>query len=81
MDSSKPTGYGAVRVHPDLHEGTTGTVMIELCALPDIALIEVQGEDLSLFLAEISDLVPVGTEPSHMDIDTLVAALLDTHNN
>ena len=73
-----PTGEGDVRVYPSIDEDARVVAILDFCS-PDGRLIA-QADSLSLqsFLARTFELVPVGTESGRLDLDGLIAALLDS---
>ncbi|MCG6494304.1 SsgA family sporulation/cell division regulator [Kitasatospora sp. A2-31] len=68
-----PAGSGDVRVGP----GAEGEVRITLSGAGGSAVVSAPTEVVAAFLAESFQLVPLGTEGDHLDIDALVARILD----
>ncbi|SFB99047.1 Streptomyces sporulation and cell division protein, SsgA [Nocardioides terrae] len=71
-----PTGDGDVKVYPSIDEDARAVTILDFCS-PDGRLIA-QADSLALqsFLARTFQLVPVGAEDKHLDMDGLIAALL-----
>jgi hypothetical protein len=71
-----PCGDGDVRVYPSIDEDARAVAILDFCS-PDGRLIA-QADSLALqaFLARTFELIPVGTETEHLDLDGLIAALL-----
>ena len=71
-----PCGDGDVKVYPSIDEDARAVAILVFCS-PDGRLIA-QADSLSVqsFLARTFQLVPVGAESRHLDMDALIAALL-----
>jgi hypothetical protein len=71
-----PCGEGDVKVRPDVDEDARAVTVLDFCS-PDGRLVA-QADSLLLqsFLARTFQLVPVGAETGHLDLDGLIAALL-----
>jgi len=72
----EPSGDGDVHVWPCLDSDGNAVVIIELCSPDGEALVQARTGDLSRFVAQMSNVVPAGSEPQYIDIDTTIAALL-----
>lgn len=69
-------GEGDVRIHPS--NGAHGAVVVLDFCSPDGRLVaQASTYDLQTFLARTFAAVPVGTESRHLDVDALIADLLD----
>lgn len=71
-----PAGEGDVRVWPAGGTLPGDRVHIALSSPDGQALLEAPAADLRAFLRRTWDLVPVGTESEHVDVDAALAALL-----
>ncbi len=60
-----PAGAGDVRVKPYGYDRT----VLEFHAVEGTAIVHVRTGELRRFLAETTDLVPVGDEAAHVDVD------------
>ena len=70
-------GEGDVKVHPEVGEDNRAIAVFDFCS-PDGRLVaRADSHDVQLFLARSFAMVPVGTEGRHMDIDALIASLLN----
>lgn len=72
----EPAGDGDVHVWPCLDADGRAVVIIELCSPDGEALVQAKTGDLSLFVARMNSIVPVGSESEHVDVDSAIAALL-----
>jgi len=72
----EPSGDGDVHVWPCLDADGNAVVIIELCSPDGEALVQARTGDLSRFVAQMSNVVPAGSESEYIDIDTTIAALL-----
>jgi Streptomyces sporulation and cell division protein, SsgA len=70
---SGPSGEGDVRIRPSGPERT----VIEFISRDGSALVELSSESLRQFLRWAYAAVPPGEEAAHLDLDTVVADLLD----
>lgn len=70
-------GDGDVRVWPHVGEGGHSTVFIELRSPDGMALLQVRANQLADFLASTYAIVPAGRESDQLDVDTMIAGLLD----
>jgi len=70
------SGEGDVRVRPSIDEDARAVTILDFCS-PDGRLIA-QADTVALqsFLARTFELVPVGAEGKHLDMDGLIVALL-----
>jgi Streptomyces sporulation and cell division protein, SsgA len=73
-----PAGDGDVHVWPegDTDGSPASAVMVELCSPDGHLLALVRGTDVQRFLNRTYDLVPVGNEEAHLDLDSLLTQLL-----
>ncbi|WP_460247092.1 spore wall synthesis regulator SsgD [Streptomyces sp. BYX5S] len=62
---TSPAGAGDVRVKPYGYDRT----VLEFHAVEGTAIVHVRTGELRRFLAETTDLVPVGDEAAHVDVD------------
>lgn len=73
------TGGGDVRVWPqDGHDGDPDMVLLELKSPDGQATLAVDASDLSRFLRRTFEVVPRGHEGDFLDLDAVIARLLDT---
>jgi hypothetical protein len=71
-----PSGEGDVRVHPSADEDGCPVAILDFCS-PDGRLIaHADSVALQGFLARTFEMVPVGSEGTHLDLDGLIAAIL-----
>jgi hypothetical protein len=71
-----PSGEGDVRVAPGRDANACEVTVLDFCS-PDGRLVaEVDAEELQGFLERSSTVVPIGAESRHLDIDALIADLL-----
>lgn len=71
----EPSGEGDVTVWPAAHEGRA-VVCLALASPAGSALLHLEAQPLRAFLDESYDLVPMGTEGEHLDLDSALAVLL-----
>lgn len=69
---SSPAGAGDVRVKPYGYDRT----VLEFHATEGTAIVHIRTGELRRFLAETTELVPVGEEASHVDVDADLEELL-----
>jgi hypothetical protein len=70
-------GEGDVKVHPSVDEQSRAITMLDFCS-PDGRLVaEADSLGLRTFLASTFDMIPAGTESAHLDLDGLIASILD----
>ncbi len=72
----EPTGEGDVHVWPCLGSDGTAVVILELCSPSGEVLVQVGSREMHAFIQRMTALVPVGSEGSHLDLDTEINALL-----
>lgn len=77
VGAGSPTGDGDVMVWPALTPDLEDAVVIRLQAPGGRLVLRLDLADLDDFLARTLALVPRGTESEHLDLDALVADLLD----
>lgn len=71
-----PCGDGDVKVYPSIDEDAHAVAIIDFHS-PDGRLVaQADSHALQAFLARTFEVVPVGVETRHLDMDALVAALL-----
>ena len=72
-----PAGEGDVKVYPSIDEDARAVAILDFCS-PDGRLVaQADSRELQGFLARTFSAVPVGTESQHLDMDGLIANLLD----
>jgi hypothetical protein len=67
----EPTGIGDVRVRPDLSEDEA-MLTLEIESPDGYAAFELEREDVQSFVDATLDLVPLGSESEHFDVDGLI---------
>jgi hypothetical protein len=73
-----PAGEGDVHIWPSVDARGRTTVIIELCS-PDGELVaQAVSQDIHRFVARSLVVVPDGTESDRMDVDKLIAKLLES---
>lgn len=72
----EPCGEGDVHVWPCLDPRGHAVTVIELASPDGQALLQARSDELGEFLRRTQELVPSGTEDSHLDLDALVSELL-----
>ena len=73
-----PAGDGDIKIAPGIDEQARAVVVLEFSS-PDGHLVALTtSREIQTFLARTFAAVPVGTESSHLDMDGLVEALLDS---
>jgi hypothetical protein len=71
-----PCGEGDVKIYPSIDEEARVVAILDFCS-PDGRLIaQADSMELQSFLASTFEMVPVGVEGKHLDIDGMIAALL-----
>jgi hypothetical protein len=71
-----PCGDGDVKIVPSIEEDGRPVAILDFCS-PDGRLVaEADASALQDFLQHTFELVPVGAESKHIDMDRLIAALL-----
>lgn len=74
---NEPTGDGDVHVWPCLDASGRAVVIIELCSPDGEALVQARTSDIAAFVERMNAAVPQGTESAHLDVDSVIAAILD----
>ncbi|HWM04866.1 MAG TPA: SsgA family sporulation/cell division regulator [Actinophytocola sp.] len=69
-----PAGVGDVRLHPESERGLT-MLVVEIESPEGYAELELDHDGVSSFLAATEQLVPVGEESDHFDVDALIDEL------
>ena len=74
---ASPAGEGDVKIYPSIDEDARAVAILDFCS-PDGRLVA-QADSLQLqsFLARTFSAVPVGTESQYLDMDGMIANLLD----
>lgn len=73
----RPSGSGDVEAYPAIDcEGCAATVL-ELHAPEGSFVAQARTADLRHFLTSTCDVVPLGSELAHLDLDEMIRALLD----
>ncbi|MBA3311305.1 MAG: SsgA family sporulation/cell division regulator [Nocardioidaceae bacterium] len=72
----EPTGDGDVHVWPCLDARGRSVTIIELSSPDGEALMQARSDEVCVFLRRTEDLVPSGSEGTHVDIDDVIARLL-----
>ncbi|MFE0022866.1 SsgA family sporulation/cell division regulator [Amycolatopsis sp. NPDC059021] len=67
----KPAGIGDVRIRPDLSEDDA-LLTLEIESPDGYASFELEREDVQTFLDSSYELVPLGMESEHFDVDGLI---------
>ncbi len=73
----EPTGDGDVHVSPSVSRSGRPIVMITLSSPDGSLLLEARSAQVVDFLDRSLALVPHGAESSHLDVDDLIAQILD----
>lgn len=73
-----PAGEGDVKVFPSIGEDGRATTVLELSSLDGRLVAEAGSREVQRFLTRAAKLVPLGSESDHLDLDSVVDALLDT---
>lgn len=71
----EPAGDGDVHVWPCLDADGRPVTIIELQSPGGEALVQARTSDIASFVRAITDLVPIGAESEHLDVDGLITAL------
>lgn len=71
-----PAGDGDVHVWPCLGSDGTAVVVLELCSPSGEVLVQVGSRPMHAFIQRMLALVPVGSESTHLDLDSEINALL-----
>jgi hypothetical protein len=67
-------GMGDVRLHSETRRGLD-LLVVEIESPEGYARLELDHEDVSAFLEATAELVPLGEESDHFDVDTLIDEL------
>ena len=73
-----PAGEGDVHIWPSLDAGGRTTVIIELCTRGGELVAQAVSQDIAQFLSSSFAVVPAGMESDRMDVDQLIAKLLQS---
>lgn len=68
---TEPAGIGDVRVRPDLSQDDE-MLTLEIESPDGYAAFELEREDIESFVQATLDLVPIGSESEHFDVDGLI---------
>ena len=71
----EPTGDGDVHVWPCLDNDAHSVVMIELCSPDGEALVQARTAEITSFVERMTAAVAPGSEATHLDIDSAIAAI------
>ena len=74
----EPAGDGDVHVWPCLDADGRAVVIIELCSPDGEALVQARTGDVLAFVERMNATVPPGTESTLLDVDSAIAAILDS---
>lgn len=69
-----PAGVGDVRLHPE-HEGELTMLVVEIESPEGYAELELEHAAVSSFLSATEQIVPLGAESDHFDVDGLIDEL------
>lgn len=72
-----PTGQGDVHVAPSIGSNGRAVVHIELSSPDGHLVLQARAEDVQEFLNRATEVVAVGTEGEHVDVDLMITQLLD----
>jgi Streptomyces sporulation and cell division protein, SsgA len=72
----EPAGDGDVHIWPYLDARGSAVVIVELSSPDGEALLQARSHEVSDFLAQTREIIPVGAEGRHLDLDEVVTALL-----
>jgi hypothetical protein len=73
----EPSGDGDVHAWPTLSASGRAAVILELCSASGCAMLQADTADILAFLDRTNTIVKPGTESGHLDVDTLIGAILD----
>ena len=74
---ASPAGEGDVKVYPSIDDDASAVAVLDFSS-PDGRLVaQANTHELQAFLARTFAAVPVGTESEHLDLDGLIADLLN----
>ena len=71
-----PTGDGDVQVWPCLSSAGEAVVIVELSSPDGIAILQAPSRTVHDFVERTLEVVPAGSETSHLSLDGLIAQLL-----
>ena len=71
----EPCGDGDVHVWPCLDNDAHSVVMIELCSPDGEALVQARTAEITSFVERMTAAVAPGSEATHLDIDSAIAAI------
>jgi hypothetical protein len=74
----EPAGDGDVHVWPCLDTNGHAVVIIELCSPDGEALVQARTGDLRAFVDRMNKAVKPGTESDLLDVDALIASILES---
>jgi hypothetical protein len=69
-----PAGVGDVRLHPESEDGLT-VLVVEIESPEGYAELELDHAAVANFLAATGEVVPIGEESNHFDVDALIDEL------
>jgi hypothetical protein len=69
-----PAGFGDVRLHPEEGDGIT-VLVVEIESPEGYAELELDHAGVSSFLSATEEIVPIGAESEHFDVDGLIDEL------
>ncbi|HEY0453364.1 SsgA family sporulation/cell division regulator [Actinophytocola sp.] len=69
-----PAGVGDVRLHPEAENGLT-MLVVEIESPEGYAELELDHEGVASFLSATEQVVPLGEESAHFDVDALIDEL------
>ena len=77
FDPTEPFGDGDVHVAPSINESGRAVVLITLSSPDGSLLLEARSDHVGDFLDRTLALVPCGTEAPNLDLDDLIAQILN----
>jgi hypothetical protein len=77
---TEPSGDGDVHVWPCLDDDGLAVLCVELCSPDGNALIELSTVDAADFVDRSEELVPLGSESDHLDVDAIIDAIRTAEN-
>lgn len=72
-----PTGQGDVQVAPAIGPSGRAVVLIELTSPDGHLVLQARTDEVGDFIARTVEVVPVGEESAHVDVDALISRLID----
>lgn len=72
-----PTGQGDVHVAPSIASNGRAGVHIELSSPDGHLVLQARADDVNDFITRSTEVVPVGSESVQVEVDSLIAQLLD----